>query len=78
IISDITSQSKLKWMLFNNATEKIGGTNLFYETVVVDTMDTPDLMQKRLKAMERLVSGEVEILRAKNILAGTHNCMEGI
>ncbi|HEX2988572.1 MAG TPA: hypothetical protein VHS06_10430, partial [Chloroflexota bacterium] len=55
IISDITSQSKLKWMLFNNATEKIGGTNLFYETVVVDTMDTPDLMQKRLKAMERLV-----------------------
>ncbi len=78
IISDITDRRKLKWMLFNNATEKIGGTNLFYETIAVDTMDTPDLMQRRERAMERLVSGEAEILRAKNILAGTHNCMEGI
>ncbi len=78
IINDITNRSKLKWMLFNNATEKIGGTNLFYEAVMVDTMDTPELMERRLRAMERLVSGEVEILRAKSILAGTHNCMEGI
>ncbi len=78
IITDIAKRSKLKWMLFNNATEKIGGTNLFYEAVTCDTMDTPDLMAKRERAMERLVSGEFEILRAKNILAGTHNCMEGI
>lgn len=78
IISDITNKQKLKWMLFNNATEKIGGTNLFYEQVTVDTMDTPELMRLRAEAMGRLLSGEVEILRAKSILAGTHNCMEGI
>lgn len=78
IISDLANREKLKWMLFNNASEKIGGSNLFYERVTVDTMDTPALMEARLKAMDRLVSGEVEILRAKNILAGTHNCMEGI
>lgn len=78
IVGDVTNRAKLKWMLFNNATEKIGGTNLFYETIPVDTMDTPELAQRRLKAMERFVSGEVEILRSKTILAGTHNCMEGI
>ncbi len=78
IVGDVTNRQKLKWMLFNNATEKIGGSNLFYETTTVDTMDTPELMARRAEAMERLLSGEVEILRAKNILAGTHNCMEGI
>ncbi len=78
IVNDITNRQKLMWMLFNNATEKIGGTNLFYEAITIDTMDTPELMHRRMKAMGRLVSGEVEILRARNILAGTHNCMEGI
>ena len=78
IITDITKRNKLKWMLYNNAVEKIGGSNLFYETIPCDTMDTPDLMAKRERAMERLVSGEFEIIRAKSILAGTHNCMEGI
>lgn len=78
IVSDITNRQKLKWMLFSNASEKIGGTNLFYETVTVDTMDTPGLMQRRADAMARLLSGEIELLRAKSILAGTHNCMEGI
>jgi len=78
IINDVTKKSKLKWMLFNNATEKIGGSNLFYEKVTCDTMDTPDLMAKREQAMDRLVSGEFEVLRAKTILAAAHNCMEGI
>jgi hypothetical protein len=78
IINDITKRNKLKWMLYNNAVDKIGGSNLFYETIPCDTMDTPELMAKRERAMERLVSGEFEILRAKNILAGTHNCMEGL
>ncbi len=78
IISDIANRAKLKWMLFNNATEKIGGSNFFYEAITVDTMDTPDLMAKRAEAMDRLLSGEIEIVRSKSILAGTNNCMEGI
>lgn len=78
IVSDIKDRAKLKHLLFNNATEKIAGTTLLYEKIPVDTIDTPELMGRRLKAMERLVSGEVEILKAKNILAGTNNCMEGI
>lgn len=78
IVSDLKNRAKLKHMLFNSATEKIGGTTLLYETIPVDTIDTPELMRRRLEAMERFVSGEVEIIRAKSILAGTHNCMEGI
>jgi hypothetical protein len=78
ITGDVKNRAKLKHMLFNNATEKIGGTVLLYETIPVESMDTPELMRARLRAMERFVSGEVDILRARTILAGTHNCMEGI
>jgi hypothetical protein len=78
IVGDVTSRTKLKHMLFNSATEKIGGTVLLYESIPVESMDTPELMERRLQAMDRFVSGDVDILRAKTILAGTHNCMEGI
>ena len=71
--------SKLKHMLFNNATEKIGGTTLLYETIPVDTIDTPGVDEPPAGApWSDFVSGEAEIVRAKSILAGTHNCMEGI
>ena len=35
----------------SEATEKIGGSNLFYEQVTVDSMDTPELMKRRAEAM---------------------------
>jgi hypothetical protein len=79
IISDVRDKRRLAHMLFDNATEKIGGTTLLYEKIPVDTLDTPALMKARLAAMERFVCGEVfPIKRAKTILAGSKNCMEGI
>lgn len=79
IINDVWDKRRLMHMLFDNATEKIGGTTLLYEKVPVDTFDTPALMRGRLAAMERFVSGEVfPIKRASTILAGPKNSMEGI
>jgi len=79
IVNDVTDKRKLKKMLFDNATEKIGATTLLYESIPIGSFDTPYLMSKRLEAIERFSSGEVfPIKRAKTILAGPQNCMEGI
>ncbi len=79
IIEDITDERKLIMMLFGNATEKIAGTVLLYGSIPIGSLDTPHLMRKRLKAVERFAAGDdFEIKRVKTILAGTRNCMEGI
>ena len=79
IIQDITDERKLIMMLFGSATEKVAGTILLYGSVPVGSLDTPDLMRKRLRAVERFAAGDgFEIKRVKTILAGTRNCMEGI
>lgn len=78
IIDDIKSRQKLALLLFNNATEKIGGTTLLYEAVPVDTVDSPELMRKRFADVEALCNGAVEIRLAKTVLASAHNCMQGI
>jgi hypothetical protein len=79
IVNDVTDKRKLKKMLFDSATEKIGATTLLYESIPVGSFDTPHLMGKRLEAIQRFSSGEgFHIKRAKTILAGPQNCMEGI
>ncbi|MBA7505570.1 hypothetical protein ES706_04239 [subsurface metagenome] len=79
IVGDITDKRKLTKLLFDNATEKIANTALLYETIPVGCLDSPDLMRKRLKAMERFVSGETfEIKRAKTILASPRNCLKEV
>jgi len=79
IFADITDKRKLTKLLFDNATEKIANTALLYESIPVGCLDSPDLMRKRLKAMERFVSGETfEIKRAKTILASPRNCLKEI
>jgi hypothetical protein len=79
IFGDVTDKRKLLKLLFDNATEKIAGTTLLYDTIPVGCLDSPYLMQKRLKAMERFVSGEVfEIKRAKTILASPTTCMKEV
>lgn len=79
IFTDITDTRKLTRLLFDNATEKIANTVLLYESIPVGCLDSPDLMRKRLKAMERFVSGKTfEIKRAKTILASPRNCLKEI
>ncbi|MCL4534989.1 MAG: hypothetical protein M1370_07525 [Bacteroidetes bacterium] len=79
IINEVRDRRRLVHMLFDNATEKIGGTTLLYEVLPLDTFDTPALMRARLSSMERFVSGEAfPIKRARTILAGPKNSMEGI
>ena len=79
IFEDITDKRKLMKLLFDNATEKIANTALLYESIPVGCLDSPDLMRKRLKAMERFVAGETfEIRRAKTILASPRNCLKEV
>jgi hypothetical protein len=64
-------------LLFDNATEKFDSTIILYDRIPVQSLDTPDLMMKRLQAMYRFVE-EVKFNPVKSCLAGAKNCMEGI
>lgn len=77
IIKTITRKEKIIKLLFDNATEKFGSTVILYDRIPVESLDTPELMSKRLQTMYRFVE-EVKMSPVKSILAGAHNCMEGI
>ncbi|MEW6374497.1 MAG: hypothetical protein AB1502_01725 [Thermodesulfobacteriota bacterium] len=77
IVKTITRKEKIVKLLFDNATEKFGSPFILYDRIPVESMDTPDLMSKRLEIMYRVVE-EVNLNPVKSILAGTKNCMEGI
>ena len=79
IFRDIKDKRKLKKLLFDNATEKIANTVLFYESIPVGCLDSPYLMCKRLEAMGRFVEGKTfEIKEAKTILANPRNCLKEV
>ena len=77
IIKTVTRKEKIVKILFDNATEKLGPTLVFYDVIPVESFDTPELMRRRLKVMTRLVE-EVKLNPVKSVLAGAKNCMEGI
>lgn len=79
VVSDVKPGPKMVKLLFDNASEKIGGTALLYDRIPMPGTDAPDIAAKRLDAMQRLVHEHTGLIaRAKDILAGTHNCMEGL
>jgi hypothetical protein len=79
IVSDVKPGPKMVKLLFDNASEKIGGTGLLYDRIPLAGADAPDIAAKRLDGMNRLVYDHTDlIVRAQDILAGTHNCMEGL
>jgi len=79
IFGDVTDKRKITKLLFDNATEKIAQTPLLYDSVPIGCLDGPDIMQKRLKAMQKLASGElVEIRKAKTILASPTSCLKEV
>jgi len=77
IVKTISRKEKIVKILFDNATEKIGSTFILYDVIPVESLDTPELMHRRLQAMNRFVA-EGKLNPVKSVLAGAKNCMEGI
>lgn len=77
IVSRLERPEKLVKLLFDNATEKHGGTVLLYDRLPLGSLDTPELMDRRLRAMRALVD-RATIKSARSTLCGARNCMEGL
>jgi hypothetical protein len=77
VVTEIGRREKLVKLLFDNATEKHGGTVLLYDRLPVPSLDTPTLMARRLAAMRSLVD-RATITSARSTLCGARNCMEGL
>ena len=77
VIQTITRKEKIVKLLFDNATEKFGSPVILYDVIPVDSLDTSELMKRRLQTMTRFVE-EVTLNPVKSVLAGAKNCMEGI
>ncbi len=77
IVKTVSRKEKIVKILFDNATEKFGNTVVLYDRIPVASLDTPELMRRRLAAMYRLVE-EGKLNPVKSVLAGAKNCMEEI
>ena len=77
VVKTITRKEKIVKLLFDNATEKFGPPVILYDRIPVESLDTPDLMKRRLRTMTRFVE-EVTLNPVKSVLAGAKNCMEEI
>ena len=77
VVTRIDRREKLVKLLFDNATEKHGGTVLLYDRLPVPSLDTPALMARRFRAMHGLVD-RATIKSARSTLCGARNCMEGL
>jgi hypothetical protein len=77
IVSRLDRREKLVKLLFDNATEKHGGTVLLYDRLPLPSLDTPELMTRRLAAMHGLVD-RATIKSAHATLCGARNCLEGL
>jgi hypothetical protein len=79
IVSDIARPRTLTRLLFDSASEKIGGTILLYEELQVTGLDSPVLARARWEVVSQLVAApHWEIKQARTILAGPKSSMEGI
>jgi hypothetical protein len=77
VVTPIERREKLVKLLFDNATEKHGGTVLLYDRLPLPSLDTPALMARRLRAMHGLID-RATIKSARSTLCGARNCMEGL
>lgn len=77
IVGRLDRREKLVKLLFDNATEKHGGTVLLYDRLPLPSLDTPELMGRRLAAMHGLLD-RATIKSAHTTLCGARNCMEGL
>jgi hypothetical protein len=79
IVHDVTSPRTLTRLLFDSASEKIGGTTLLYEELPVTGLDGPALAKARHEAVSLVVAApQWEIKQARTVLAGPKSSMEGV
>jgi hypothetical protein len=79
VVHGVARPRTLVRLLFDSASEKIGGTTLLYEELPVTGLDSPALAQARWEAVSQLVAApHWEIKQARTILAGPKSSMEGI
>ncbi len=77
VVARLDRREKLVKLLFDNASEKHGGTALLYDRLPVPSLDTPALMARRLSAMGALVD-RATIRGAHTTLCGARRCLEGL
>jgi hypothetical protein len=77
VVGRLDRREKLLKLLFDNATEKHGGTVLLYDRLPCPSLDTPELAARRLAAIGGLLDRAV-IRSARTTLCGAKNCMEGL
>jgi hypothetical protein len=77
VVTRLDRREKLVRLLFDSATEKQAGTVLLYDRLPVGSLDTPELMGRRLSAMQALVD-RATIKSARSTLCGARNCLEGL
>jgi hypothetical protein len=77
VVGRIARRETLVKLLFDNATEKHGGTALLYDCLPLPSLDTPALMRRRFDAMRTLVE-RATIKSARTTLCGARNCLEGL
>ena len=75
ILVDIDDPRSARKALFDNLSDKIAETVLYYDMVPHGGFDNPSLMRKRFEAVDRLLP---HIRRITKIIAGPQNCWEGI
>jgi len=79
VVHDVARPRTLTRLLFDSASEKIGGTPLLYEELPVTGLDSPALAQARWEAVSQLVAApHWAIKQARTVLAGPRSSMEGI
>jgi hypothetical protein len=77
VVTRLDRREKLVRVLFDNASEKHGGTVLLYDRLPVGSLDTPELMAARFRAMHGLLD-RATVKSARSTLCGARNCMEGL
>ena len=77
VVTRLDRREKVVKLLFDNASEKHGGTVLLYDRLPVPSLDTPALMTRRLRAMHGLLD-RATIKSARSTLCGARNCLEGL
>lgn len=76
-VKNLPKDGKLKKLLFDNAGDKIGQTFMFYERLAVPPLESSELAQKRLAAVEKFM--EIgRITKALNIITGPKTCMDAL
>lgn len=77
LVNEVKDKRDIKKRVFDNLSEKIGGTILLYEKICVAGLDTPSCAKNRLLAADRLTRYK-KLYKAATVVAGTKNCLEGV